>query len=120
MLLSATAGLLAADPQLRLTVLLVGGNWQLRVLTEFVQYYNHERPNGPPERDRGFAAPQHYCASKWGVLGLMKSLAIDLAPHHITVNAVCPASVKLASIPEWPNGWVSRKSRSLSAGLPYS
>jgi SDR family mycofactocin-dependent oxidoreductase len=36
----------------------------------------------------------HYCASKWGVIGMMKSLAIDLAPHGITVNAVCPASVK--------------------------
>jgi SDR family mycofactocin-dependent oxidoreductase len=35
----------------------------------------------------------HYCASKWGVIGMMKSLAIDLAPYRITVNAVCPASI---------------------------
>jgi D-inositol-3-phosphate glycosyltransferase len=34
MLLSATAGLLAAEPQRRLTVLLVGGNRQLRVMDD--------------------------------------------------------------------------------------
>lgn len=36
----------------------------------------------------------HYCASKWGVMGMMKSLAIDLAPYRITVNVVCPATVQ--------------------------
>ena len=39
----------------------------------------------------------HYCASKWGVIGMMKSLAIDLAPYRITVNAVCPATVQTGS-----------------------
>jgi NAD(P)-dependent dehydrogenase (short-subunit alcohol dehydrogenase family) len=31
-----------------------------------------------------------YCASKHGVLGLNKVLAIDLAPYGITANAICP------------------------------
>ncbi len=31
-----------------------------------------------------------YCASKHGVLGLNKVLAIDLAPYGITSNAICP------------------------------
>jgi ketoreductase len=31
-----------------------------------------------------------YCASKHGVLGLTKALALELAPRQITVNAVCP------------------------------
>jgi 3-oxoacyl-[acyl-carrier protein] reductase len=34
-----------------------------------------------------------YSSSKAGVVGLMKSCAIDLAPHGITVNAVSPGPV---------------------------
>lgn len=35
-----------------------------------------------------------YCASKHGILGLTKVLAIDLAPYGITVNAVCPGNTE--------------------------
>ncbi len=35
----------------------------------------------------------NYSASKWGVIGLVKSLAIELAPHGITINAMSPMSV---------------------------
>jgi 3-oxoacyl-[acyl-carrier protein] reductase len=35
-----------------------------------------------------------YSASKAAVLGLTKALAVDLAPHGITVNAICPGSVQ--------------------------
>jgi NAD(P)-dependent dehydrogenase (short-subunit alcohol dehydrogenase family) len=34
-----------------------------------------------------------YCASKAGLLGLVRSLAVELAPRRIQVNAICPGWV---------------------------
>src|SRR6201994_1414553 len=34
-----------------------------------------------------------YSASKWGILGLMKSAALELGEHNITVNALIPGLV---------------------------
>ena len=34
-----------------------------------------------------------YSASKWGILGLMKSAALELGEHNITVNAVIPGLI---------------------------
>jgi SDR family mycofactocin-dependent oxidoreductase len=35
----------------------------------------------------------HYTAAKHGVTGLMRTLAVELAPHHIRVNSVHPTTV---------------------------
>ncbi len=34
-----------------------------------------------------------YVAAKWGVIGLMKTVAMELGPFGIRVNAICPGSV---------------------------
>jgi NAD(P)-dependent dehydrogenase (short-subunit alcohol dehydrogenase family) len=42
---------------------------------------------------RGLAGLAHYAAAKHGVVGLARSLALELAPHGITVNTVHPTNV---------------------------
>jgi SDR family mycofactocin-dependent oxidoreductase len=41
----------------------------------------------------GFANVGHYVAAKWGVIGLAKSAAIEVAAHGVTVNVICPTNV---------------------------
>ncbi len=42
---------------------------------------------------RGEPGMAHYCASKWGVIGLAKSLAQELSQYNITVNTLHPTAV---------------------------
>lgn len=46
----------------------------------------------------------HYCASKAGVLSLVRSLAVELAPDGVRVNSVLPGSIEGTMIPRerWP------------------
>ncbi len=41
----------------------------------------------------GTASGAAYSASKWGIIGLMKSAALDLGKHNVTVNAVVPGLI---------------------------
>jgi 3-oxoacyl-[acyl-carrier protein] reductase len=41
----------------------------------------------------GYPGWSHYAASKAGQLGFVRTAAIELAPHHITVNAVLPGNI---------------------------
>ncbi|MFC1987169.1 SDR family NAD(P)-dependent oxidoreductase [Chloroflexota bacterium] len=42
---------------------------------------------------RGQAGRAWYCAPKFGMLGLTQCLALELGPHNINVNAVCPGTM---------------------------
>ncbi len=46
----------------------------------------------------------HYVASKHGVLGLMKNVAMELAPYGIRCNAVCPGAIN-SPMTNNPHAW---------------
>ena len=45
---------------------------------------------------RGHAGIAHYCTSKFGVIGFTQSLAQEMGPFNVTVNAICPGEVDTA------------------------
>jgi NAD(P)-dependent dehydrogenase (short-subunit alcohol dehydrogenase family) len=47
------------------------------------------------------AAP--YSTSKLGVIGLTRALAVDLGPHNINVNCICPAAIETPLLREATN-----------------
>jgi len=46
-----------------------------------------------------FPLMSHYTASKGGVIGLTKALAVELAPYDINVNAICPGAIDTGLLP---------------------
>jgi NAD(P)-dependent dehydrogenase (short-subunit alcohol dehydrogenase family) len=103
-ILCANAGVFSLAPALELsedewdTVMAVNlkGVW---LTTKYVAPHMIARRYGKivitSSRDglRAEANYAHYNASKFGVIGYMKSLAIELGPYEINVNAICPTQM---------------------------
>ncbi len=56
----------------------------------------------------GFPFAQAYCSSKHGLVGLVRSAAIELGEHGITVNNVCPNHVT-TGLGAWQNEYFAAK-----------
>jgi len=73
----------------------------------------------------GASSQSDYSASKWGLIGLVKSAAIDAGPHGITVNAIAPTGVRTGIFgeflddPAWMAGFegILNQMHSLPVGM---
>ena len=102
--LVANAGITGFGPVEELT----DDEWGTMLATNLTGVFHCVRAAVPPMRAAGFgrivaissgagragmATLAHYSASKWGVIGLVKSVALETALDGITANVVCPTTV---------------------------
>jgi len=65
----------------------------------------------------GFEGLTHYCASKGGINGLTRALALELAPKKINVNAIAPG---LISTPGANAGVDDETTKQMVAQIPWN
>ena len=64
----------------------------------------------------GFPGWSHYGASKSAQLGFMRTAAIELAPHKITVNAVLPGNILTEGLADLGDDYLAQMARAIPAG----
>ncbi len=65
---------------------------------------------------KGGASLTHYSAAKAGVLGLTKSLALEVSASGVLVNAIAPGPVQTPLVDGLSEDWKSAKRRELPLG----
>jgi SDR family mycofactocin-dependent oxidoreductase len=104
-ILVANAGIVSTGPLWELS----DQAWQEMIGTNLSGVFNVMRAVVPHMRTRhygrivaissqggrtGLPGISHYSAAKWGVIGLAKSLALEVAAEGITVNVIAPTTVR--------------------------
>lgn len=64
----------------------------------------------------GFPGWSHYGASKAAQLGFMRTAAIELAPHRITVNAILPGNIFTEGLADMGEDYIAGMTRAIPAG----
>jgi len=64
----------------------------------------------------GYQGLVHYCASKAGIIGMTRALALELAPMKINVNAVAPGAIETPGTQPIMNEELKKQT---IAGIPW-
>jgi len=113
----ANAGVVVTGPLVEVT----DEAWEELVATNLTGAFHTLRAAVPPMRAQqwgrivvtssmggrmGIPRQAAYNATKWGVIGMAKSLALEVAKEGITVNVVCPTTVQTPMVQPDPDGEV--------------
>ncbi len=58
----------------------------------------------------------HYTAAKAGVIGLTRTLALELAPHNVLSNVIAPGPIMTPMLGDVSDAWVKEKEAALPLG----
>jgi len=64
----------------------------------------------------GFPGCAHYAATKAGMLGFMRTAAVEIAPYGITINAVLPGNIKTEGAAALGEDFVRRVEQAIPVG----
>jgi len=67
---------------------------------------------------QGWASHAHYTTAKAGLVGLVRTLAVELGPHGITTNAIAPGLIETPQSLDPVNSLGPNGVREFAAGVP--